>query len=113
LFRCRAGGLATLVCKPSVVWSVLFRGLPSADSAAVYSVPFREASSALVRSVAELFLFVIGFYYFCIWSGAVLTVMLPVEPLDSFGKRQPMSRNVFERFFDAWVGALCSALFGC
>jgi hypothetical protein len=39
--------------------------------------------------------------------------MLPVEPLDSFGKRQPMSRNIFERFFDAWDGALCSALFGC
>jgi len=38
--------------------------------------------------------------------------MLPVEPLDSFGKRQPMSRDVLEGLFDARVGALCSALFG-
>jgi hypothetical protein len=38
--------------------------------------------------------------------------MLPVEPLNSFGKRQPMPRNVFERFFEAWVSALCGALVG-
>jgi hypothetical protein len=38
--------------------------------------------------------------------------MLPVEPLDSFGKRQPMSRDVLEGLFDARVGALCGTLFG-
>jgi len=29
-----------------------------------------------------------------------LAVMLPVQPINSFGKRQPMSRNVFVRLFE-------------
>jgi len=31
----------------------------------------------------------------------LLAVMMPVQPINSFGKRQPMSRNVFERLFEA------------
>jgi hypothetical protein len=42
----------------------------------------------------------------------LLAVMLPVKPINSFGKRQPMSRNVFELLFEAQVGHLCGASFG-
>jgi hypothetical protein len=34
-------------------------------------------------------------------DGVLLAVMLPVSPINTFGKRQPMSRNVFERLFEA------------
>jgi hypothetical protein len=50
-----------------------------------------------------LLLYVIGF---------LLAAMLPVEPFNTFGKGQPMPRNVFERLSMAEVGALCGALFG-
>jgi hypothetical protein len=57
------------------------------------------------------FLYDIEFYSLTC-DRVLLAVMLPVEPLNSFGKRQPMPRNVFERFFEAWVSALCGALVG-
>jgi hypothetical protein len=34
----------------------------------------------------------------CDW--ALLAVMLPVQPINAFGKHQPMPRNVFERLFE-------------
>jgi hypothetical protein len=46
------------------------------------------------------------------WSGSVLAVMPPIQPISPFGKCQPMSRNFFECLFEAWVAALFSALFG-
>ena len=44
--------------------------------------------------------------------GSAARSLLPVQPLNAFGKRQPMSRNVFKRLSETWVGSLCGALFG-
>jgi hypothetical protein len=42
----------------------------------------------------------------------LLAVMLPLYPILSSGKHQPMSRNVFERLSEASVGNFFGALFG-
>jgi len=35
---------------------------------------------------------------------------VPLQPFDLFGKRKPVTRDLFERIFDVWLVCLCRVL---